>query len=199
MEMVDAIKQIGGVDIDYLKAVAKEAGFTAVFKNTAWDGIFAGLSRPLRRHHSVTITDERKKQYDFSDPYINVGQIWWFRRRTRSDLAGLKGRRWAPRSAPRGHEIKGGWRGAEDLRRDRLAFEDMVAGGSPAWSATSRPRHYALQRQQYKAKFRSWASLHPESYGFVVKKGTRSWSPLNKGIKAVKAKGIDEQLRRVNR
>ncbi|HQG31652.1 MAG TPA: transporter substrate-binding domain-containing protein, partial [Deltaproteobacteria bacterium] len=43
MEMVDANKNIVGFDIDFLKAVAKEAGFKVVFKNTAWDGIFAGI------------------------------------------------------------------------------------------------------------------------------------------------------------
>ena len=35
MEMVDASKNIVGFDIDFLKAVAKEAGFKVVFKNTA--------------------------------------------------------------------------------------------------------------------------------------------------------------------
>ena len=43
MEIVDANKNIVGFDIDFLNAVAKEAGFKVEFKNTAWDGIFAGL------------------------------------------------------------------------------------------------------------------------------------------------------------
>jgi len=43
MEMVDTNKQIVGFDIDLLNAAAKEGGFKVEFKNTAWDGIFAGL------------------------------------------------------------------------------------------------------------------------------------------------------------
>jgi polar amino acid transport system substrate-binding protein len=43
MEFVNAQKQIVGFDIDFLKAVAKEAGFKVKVKNTAWDGIFAGI------------------------------------------------------------------------------------------------------------------------------------------------------------
>jgi len=43
MEFVDDNKQIAGFDTDYMKAVAKEAGFVAELKNVAWDGIFAGL------------------------------------------------------------------------------------------------------------------------------------------------------------
>jgi polar amino acid transport system substrate-binding protein len=60
MEMVDASKQIVGFDVDYLRAVAKEAGLNVAFKNTAWDGIFAGLAagRYDVIASSVTITDE---------------------------------------------------------------------------------------------------------------------------------------------
>jgi polar amino acid transport system substrate-binding protein len=43
MEFVDANKKIVGFDIDFMNAIAKEAGFQVTFKNTAWDGIFAGV------------------------------------------------------------------------------------------------------------------------------------------------------------
>ncbi|MDZ4163613.1 MAG: transporter substrate-binding domain-containing protein, partial [Smithellaceae bacterium] len=43
METVDKNKKIVGFDIDFLNAVAKEVGLKVTFKNTAWDGIFAGL------------------------------------------------------------------------------------------------------------------------------------------------------------
>src|SRR5690349_6132158 len=77
MEMVDANKQIVGYDIDFLNAVAKEAGIVVEFKNTAWDGIFAGLDSGQYDAiiSSVTITDERKAKYDFTEPYTSIGQI----------------------------------------------------------------------------------------------------------------------------
>ena len=77
MEMVDEAKEIVGFDIDLMNAAAKEGGFAVEFKNTAWDGIFAGLEAGEYDAvmSSVTITDERKKTMDFSDPYINAGQI----------------------------------------------------------------------------------------------------------------------------
>src|SRR4030065_1427929 len=43
MEMVDESKQIVGFDIDLMNAAAKEGKFAVEFRNTAWDGIFAGL------------------------------------------------------------------------------------------------------------------------------------------------------------
>ncbi len=66
-----------GFDIDYMNAIAKEAGFKVVIKNTAWDGIFAGIE--VGKYDaiisSVTITDKRKKAMDFSLPYVNAGQV----------------------------------------------------------------------------------------------------------------------------
>ena len=77
MERVNANKDIVGFDIDLMNAVAKEAGFKLEYKNIARDGIFAGIAAGKYDAiiSSVTITDDRKKTIDFSDPYINAGQI----------------------------------------------------------------------------------------------------------------------------
>jgi polar amino acid transport system substrate-binding protein len=204
MEMVDANKKIVGFDVDYLGAVAKEAGFTVTFKNTAWDGIFAGLAagRYDVIASSVTITDERKKQYDFSDPYINVGQILVVpKAETGKNLAALKGKRAGAQIGTTGAmEIKK-TDGVELKTYDEigLAFEDMAAGRI-AGVVCDEPTaaHYALQRKEYKEKFKIVGeTFTQESYGFVVKKGNAELVDiLNKGIKAVKAKGIHEQLRK---
>jgi polar amino acid transport system substrate-binding protein len=205
MEMVDASKKIVGFDVDYLTAVAKEAGFAISFKNTAWDGIFAGLAagRYDMIASSVTITDERKKQYDFSDPYINVGQILVVpKTETGKTLAALKGKRAGAQIGTTGAmEIKK-TDGVELKTCDEigLAFEDIRLAGPSRRVVCDEPTaaHYALQRKEYKEKFKIVGeTFTQESYGFVVKKGnTELVDLLNKGIKAAKAKGIDEQLRK---
>ena len=77
MEYVDENKNIVGFDIDLMKAIAKEGGFEVEIRNVAWDGIFAGLAAGEYDAiiSSVTITPERQEKYDFSEPYINAGQI----------------------------------------------------------------------------------------------------------------------------
>jgi polar amino acid transport system substrate-binding protein len=203
MEMVNAEKQIVGLDIDYLSAVAKEAGFAVTFKNTAWDGIFAGLEAGQYDiiASSVTITDERKAKYDFSAPYIDIGQILVVpKAEAATALAGLKGKKVGAQIGTTGaFEIKK-VEGVELKTYDEigLAFEDMAAGriGGVVCDEPVAVQ-FALQKAEYKEKFKIvGSSFTTEAYGFVVQKGNAALVELlNKGIAAVKAKKLDEQLR----
>jgi polar amino acid transport system substrate-binding protein len=58
--------------------------------------------------------------------------------------------------------------------------------------------HYALQRDEYKAKFKIVGkSFTQEAYGVAVQKGNKDVVALiNKGIKAVKAKKLDEKFKK---
>ena len=203
MEIVDAQKNIVGFDIDFLKAVAKEAGFKVVFKNTAWDGIFAGIEAGKYDAiiSSVTITDERKKTMDFSDPYINAGQILVVPKTAKAVkvLADLKGKKAGAQIGTTGAmEIKK-VSGVELKTYDEigLAFEDMAAGRIAAVVCdTPVAANFALQRKEYKDKFKIVGQPFTEEYyGIVVKKGNKELLDLlNKGIRAVKAKGIDKPI-----
>jgi polar amino acid transport system substrate-binding protein len=65
-----------GFDVELGKAVADKLGVQVEFVDTAWDGIFAGLDTDKYDviMSAVTITDERKANYNFSTPYIGNGQ-----------------------------------------------------------------------------------------------------------------------------
>ncbi|MRR07960.1 MAG: transporter substrate-binding domain-containing protein, partial [Deltaproteobacteria bacterium] len=78
-----------------------------------------------------------------------------------------------------------------------LAFADMAAGrieGVVCDNPTA--ANFALQNKDYKAKFKIVGDpFTQENYGIVVKKGNKELVDLfNKGIKAVKAKGLDKQF-----
>jgi polar amino acid transport system substrate-binding protein len=204
MEMVDKDKKIVGFDIDFMNAVAKEAGFTVEFKNTAWDGIFAGVESGQYDAiiSSVTITEERQKKYDFSLPYIDAGQILIVPKTEKAmKLADLKGKKV-------GAQI--GTTGAFEIKKNKelelktydevgLAFEDMAAGrigGVVCDEPTA--VIYALQKSEYKDKFKIVGkAFTKEAYGIVVKKGNKELVDLlNKGIKAVKAKKLDVAMKK---
>jgi len=202
MEMVNADKEIVGFDIDFFNAVANEAGFKITFKNTAWDGIFAGIAAGKYDAiiSSVTITEERKKTMNFSDPYINAGQVLIVPKTSNAVLiSDLKGKKiGAQIGTTGGMEVKK-TAGVELKSYDEigLAFEDMAVGRiSGVVCDTPVAAQYALQQAEYKEKFKIVGNvLTTEYYGIAVNKKSKELLELiNKGIKAVQEKGINKQL-----
>jgi polar amino acid transport system substrate-binding protein len=77
LESVDTnSKQIVGFDVDVVNAVCAKINCKAEFVTTAWDGIFAALQAGNFDlvASDVSITDERKKQMDFTDPYLEASE-----------------------------------------------------------------------------------------------------------------------------
>jgi polar amino acid transport system substrate-binding protein len=203
MEMVDENKNIIGFDIDYLNAVAKEAGFNVIFKNVAWDGIFAGIGTGKYDAiiSSVTITADRKRVMDFSLPYVNVGQVLIVPRSVKNikNLSELKGQNVGAQIGTTGaieiKKIKGV--NLKSYDEIGLAFEDLIAGRiSGIVCDIPTAANYALQRKEYKASLQIVGKpFTNEYYGIAVKKGNKKLLDLiNKGIGIVKSKGIDKQL-----
>lgn len=64
-----------GFDIDLINAIADEVGFEIKLETTNFDGIIPGLQTGSFdiAIAGITITDERKKTVDFSDPYYDAG------------------------------------------------------------------------------------------------------------------------------
>ncbi|MCL2154851.1 MAG: amino acid ABC transporter substrate-binding protein [Leptospirales bacterium] len=69
--------EIVGFDIDLAKEVAKKLGVQVKFQPVAWDGIIASLNKGDIDvvWNGMTITDERKKNIEFSKAYLNNRQI----------------------------------------------------------------------------------------------------------------------------
>ncbi len=203
MEMIDENKQIVGFDIDLMNEAAKQGGFTVEFRNTAWDGIFAGLEGGQYDAvmSSVTITDERKATMDFSVPYINAGQILVVKSEVSGveKLADLKGKTVAAQI---------GTTGAFEIEKDKalvektydeigLAFEDLANGRVDAVVCdTPVAAQYALQNENYKGKLKIVGQpFTTEYYGVAVKKGnSKVLDLINKGLKKVLDAGANKAI-----
>lgn len=77
MEMVDEkTGEIIGFDVDIMKAICGHVNCKVEFVTTAWDGIFAALAQGEFDLvvSGVSITEEREKTMDFSEPYLVVSQ-----------------------------------------------------------------------------------------------------------------------------
>ncbi len=201
MEFINSDKEMVGYDIDFINAVAEEAGIEIEIRNTAWDGIFAALANGECDAviSSVTITEDRKKTMDFSIPYINAGQVLVVGKKcsakTLADLAGKEV----------GAQI--GTTGAIQISNsdavlktyDELGFavEDLANGridGIVADAPTA--ADFLLQNESNKKKLKIVGEpFTDEYYGIAVKKGnTEVLDLINKGIKAVQDKGLDKEL-----
>ncbi len=195
MEYVDEnSKEIIGFDIDLMNAVADAGGFTVEFKNTAWDGIFAGLAAGKYDAiiSSVTITDERKKEMDFSKAYINAGQILVVQSSLKgvSVLADMEGMTVAAQIGTTGsfeiEKVEGV--GIKTYDEIGLAFEDLVNGRIDGVVAdTPVAADFALQSESYKGKLKIVGDPFTEEYyGVCIQKGnTEVLDAVNAGLDKV--------------
>jgi polar amino acid transport system substrate-binding protein len=199
MEFVDESKNIVGFDIDLITAIAKDQKFEFEIKNTAWDGIFAGLEGGAYDAilSSVTVTDERKQQYDFSDPYINAGQSVV----VRADEAAIKSDKDLPGKTV-GAQI--GTTGAIALDKisgaklkeydtPDLGLMDLINKNIDAFVVdTPVAADFALNSPQFKGKLKIVGQPFTEEvYAFTVKKGDpKKLLPIfNAGLANIKKSG----------
>lgn len=204
MEFMDANKNIVGYSVDYMRAVAKEAGFATEHKSVAWDGIFAGLATGKYDMiaSSVSITEERKKKFDFSTPYFEVMQGVVVRNEsTAVSNDDLKGKKVGGQIGTTGIFLMEKI-GVETKKYDEigLAIEALYTGRLDAVVCDDAIAFdYVLRNEKYAGKMKVAFVVkapEPEYYGFVVKKGNKELLDLiNKGIAAVKSKGIEDKLR----
>lgn len=70
-------KEIVGLDIDLMSAIAEKAGFEVQFINVAFDTLLTGMAQCQYdvAISSITITADRAADFSFSNPYFAAGQI----------------------------------------------------------------------------------------------------------------------------
>ncbi len=204
MEYVDTNKNIVGFDIDLMNAAAQAGGFQVEFRNTAWDGIFAGLAAGDYDAviSSVTITDERKQTMDFSIPYINAGQVLIVPQSVNNvtTLKDLVGKQVGAQIGTTGAMQIQAVQGVTLKTYDELglAIEDLANGriaGVVADSPTA--ANFVLQNDNYKGKLKIVGEpFTDEYYGVAVKKGnTKVLDMINAGLKAVLDAKKDQELK----
>ena len=203
MQFIDENRELVGYDIDLMRAIADAAGFRVEFKNTAWDGIFAGLA--TREYDavisSVTITEERRATMDFSEPYINAGQVLIVERTTSgvTELSDLRGKQVGAQIGTTGAFEIDAVDGVELVTYDELglAIADL-ANGRIAGVVADTPiaADYVLQNEEYSGTLMIVGEpFTQEFYGIAVRKGNAELLDLiNEGLRQVLASDIPAQL-----
>lgn len=205
MEFVNSDKEIVGYAVDYVDAIAKEAGFNVEHRNVAWDGIFGNLANGQYDFiaSSVSITEKRQKAMDFAIPYFEVRQAVVLPKSVKAEkMEDLAGKALGAQIGTTGYfAIKKSNAVAKSFDEIGLAMEALYNGSIDGVICDDAvAANYALQQENYAKKMYIAfiiESADKEYYGMAVKKGNKEVVELlNKGIKAVKEKGIEDELRR---
>ncbi len=203
MQFLNADHEIVGFDIDLINAIAEAADFEVEIRNTAWDGIFAGLSTGEYDAviSSVTITEERRRNMDFSDPYINAGQILVVPVGSTGieTLDDMTGRTVGAQIGTTGAFAVQEVAGVELATYDEigLAFEDLASGRIDGVVAdTPVAANYALQNESYAESLMIVGEpFTDEYYGIAFPQGrTALVDMVNEGLAAVQADGTIDEL-----
>ena len=204
MEFVDENKEIVGFDIDMMDAIAVAMGLSVEYKNTAWDGIFAGLEGGDYDAilSAVTIRPDRQEKYDFSDPYINAGQIVVVLMaeteiESYEDLPGkVVGAQIGTTGAFAVQDIEGTT--LKEYDNIDLAFLDLLNGNVQAVVVdTPVAADYALTSDQFRGKLKIVGEpFTDEYYGLVVRKGESAdlLAAFSEGLKKIQGDGTYDAI-----
>lgn len=190
-----------GYDIDFGQRLAGEMGVEAEFINIPWDDIFTALENEEIDViiSSVTITDERKGQYDFSVPYLNAGQVIITQQTDASimNTDDLRGKKIGVQEGTTNQEQALLYTDPENV----IAYADfieatqaLVDGDVDAiFSDLTNAKSITVEYESLKIASDPFTSEH---YGIVVKKGKPDLvEKLNTAINSLKQKGFLELLK----
>ena len=203
MEFVNDAKEQVGFDVDLMNAIAKEAKLDIEFKSVSWDGIFAGVTNGTYDivASSVTITDERQKTLDFSDPYINAGQVLVLLTENNKDtkLADFVGRNVGAQVNTTGSMEVDKIKGAKLKAYDDIAlsFDDLINKRVEAVVIDGPVESLYLQNPKFKGKIKVVGEpMTSENYGIVVKKSNKALlTKINAALATLKKNGKLDELK----
>ena len=192
-------KQVEGFDIDIMNRIAEKEKLDIEYVNVGFDPLLAGMAQGTYdvAISSITITEERKKDMLFSDPYFAAGQIVVVRKDNTTitgpeTLKGSVGAQIGTTGSMEIEKIKAATlKTYDDIG---LAFQDLMNGQinavvSDNWLALGYVAKNPDKLKTAGSKFTN------ENYGIAVAKGkTDLLEKINAGLKAVKSEGLIDKL-----
>lgn len=196
--------EVVGFDIDFINAVAKEAGYKLKVEHVGWDPVFVEIKGKTADIgiSSITITDERKQTYDFSNPYfLSKNEILVPKGSSIKSAQDLKGKVVAVQNGTTGQEAVETLFGKnydklKKFENNNLAILELKGGGADAVVADNTViETYVKNNPNDNFKFiEDDGAFANEFYGLMLPKGSKLKADLDKGIKKVIDNGTYEEL-----
>ncbi|MCL8015974.1 transporter substrate-binding domain-containing protein [Streptomyces sp. AS02] len=194
--------KVQGFDVSLIDLVAKDLGVKQEILDTPFEnfktGAFLNSGECDLAAAGMTITEERKKNVDFSDPYFEATQAVLVDKKSGiSSFADLKGRKVGAQAQTTGEDY------AKSKGLDPVSFEssDAVLNGLRTGQVEAVVIDYPVVQGWLKDKANAAAFEVAEQvntgeqYGVTVKKGNdKLREAINKAIKDAKADGTYKKL-----
>jgi len=199
MEYIDDSGEIVGIDIDIINAIAEEMGLELEVKNIGWDPLFPALKNDEIDFavSSITITEKRQKDFDFTDPYYVANQLILVPEDSDIEsFADLEDKRVSVQISTTGHIVVQELLGETNpnivaAETMPIAITEMINGNADAAVGdNSTVNEYIKNNPDTKMKTIEDDSFEKEYYGLMVNKGNvEVLNILNEGIKKIKENG----------
>ncbi|AMP88635.1 ABC transporter substrate-binding protein [Legionella pneumophila] len=190
--------EIQGFDIDLAKLIAKELGKEAVFDNMQFSAVLPAVNsgQDDLAIATITITEERKKNFDFSKPYYFEGMAAVFdTSQPVKEISQLTGKKiavqlgsvmeiWLHQHFPKA-EITA-------LDNNNQAIEALIAGHVDVVLMDG--AQGSVYSKKYRGLSYSIIAKANEGYGVVLKKGSPLTDEINSALENLKAKGEIQKL-----
>ncbi|OCP15569.1 MULTISPECIES: transporter substrate-binding domain-containing protein [unclassified Ensifer] len=202
MESVDpASGQIVGFDVDVVNAVCAKINCQAEFVTTGWDGIFAALDQGNFDlvASGVSITEERKKAMDFSDPYIVNSQAVLMRVEDQGitlDAFKAAGRKLSAQANTTDAQVAEGVVGKENVAAyDSFSAAIIALKNKDVDGVVINGANAAAYEREFAGELVvAIKDLESDPLGLVFRKGDENVAAFNEGLKMIKDDGTLDQL-----
>lgn len=187
--------KIVGFDVDFVNAVAKEAGYDVKIEHVGWDPIFVEIEKKTADFavSAITITPERQESYDFTVPYfLSKNEILVPKGSTIKSAKDLEGKKIAVQNGTTGQEVVEKLFGKNNanlkkFENNNLAILELKNGGVDAVVAdNSVVETYVKNNPKDNFEFiEDDSTFEKEFYGLLLPKGSKLKGDLDKAVKKV--------------
>lgn len=198
-EYLDDSGKVVGIDVDILDAICEEMGCNYEFRNVGWESVFQQVKNgELDLGASgITITDDRKESFDFTDPYFEATQVIVVKEDSPIESAeDLKDKKISVQINSTGHHAANKLLGKTNpnilaYENLPLAIQEVINGSTDAAIGDNAVVYeYLKNNPNAKLKVIEDDAFEKEYYALMVKKGNKELLDfLNEGLKKIKENG----------
>lgn len=195
--------QYEGIDVDLINAIAKDQDFKVKLEAMDFSGIISAMQAGQLDvgMGGMSITDERKKKVDFSDPYFDAGLTVVVKKDSSiKSIGDLKGKKLAVKNGTTGAKFasdnadKYGYEVVQ-FNDSPSMFQEVSNGNADALIEDYPVITYAIAQQDLKLKTVG-DRLNGDQYGVSVMKGKNQelLKKINKGLENLKKNGEYDKI-----